>query len=165
MKVVSDASPLIALARIGHFDLLPKLYGGIIVSAEVYNEVVIAGAGLPGAKQAAQAAWIQVTPVRDSTALKVAVEKTGLGIGEVSAVLLAKELAVDLLLMDEWKARRYAVAEGLSVKGSIGILESLYRRAFLADLRGAYIGLLAEKIRVNLQTLQESLAKFDLPPL
>ena len=25
MKVVSDASPLIALARIGHFDLLPFL--------------------------------------------------------------------------------------------------------------------------------------------
>ena len=108
MKVVSDASPLIALARIGHFDLLPKLYGTIVISTEVYNEVVIAGAGLPGAKQAANATWVQVAALRDSAALSAAVEKTGLGMGEVSAVILAKELAADLLLVDEWKARRSA---------------------------------------------------------
>jgi predicted nucleic acid-binding protein len=165
VKVVSDASPLIAFARIGHFDLLPKLYGTILIPTEVYNEVVIAGAGMPGAKQTAEASWIQVTAVRDSAALRAAVEKTGLGTGEVSAVILAKELAADLLLVDEWKARRFAMAEGLSVKGCIGILESFHRRGLLPDLRGAYIRLLAEKIRVNLQTLQDSLAKFGLPPL
>jgi predicted nucleic acid-binding protein len=165
VKVVSDASPLISLARIGHFDLLPKLYGIVVIPTEVYNEVVIAGAGLPGAKQAAGANWIQATAVRDSAALKLAVEKTGLGTGEVSAVILAKELAADLLLVGEWKARRYAMAESLSVQGCIGILESFHRRGLLPDLRGAYIRLLAEKIRVNLQALQDSLAKFKLPPL
>lgn len=165
MKVVSDASPLIALARIGHFDLLPKLYGIIVIPTEVYNEVVIAGAGLPGAKQTAGANWIQISAVRDAAALKMAVEKTGLGAGEVSAVILAQELSADLLLVDEWKARRFALAEGLSVKGCIGILESFHRRGLLLDLRGAYIRLLAEKIRVNLPALQDSLAKFSLPPL
>ena len=78
MKVVSDASPLIALARIGHFDLLPKLYGIIVIPTEVYSEVVIAGAGLPGAKQTAAANWIQITAVRDAAALKMAVEKRDL---------------------------------------------------------------------------------------
>jgi predicted nucleic acid-binding protein len=165
VKVVSDSSPLIALARIGHFDLLPKLYGSIIVPTEVYNEVVIAGAGLPGAEQAANADWILVTAVRDPAALRLAVERTGLGTGEASAIILAKELEADLLLVDEWKARRFAAAEGLAVKGCIGILESLYRQNLLADLRQAYIRLLAEKIRVNLQTLQDSLVKFNLPPL
>jgi len=33
------------------------------ISTEVYNEVVIAGAGLPGATQVAQADWIEVRPV------------------------------------------------------------------------------------------------------
>ena len=58
MKVVADASPLITLARVGHFDLLPSLYGTIIIPTEVHNEIVLAGAGLPGATQAAAADWI-----------------------------------------------------------------------------------------------------------
>ena len=120
---------------------------------------------MPGAKQAAGATWVQVTALRDSAALRAAIEKTGLGMGEVSAVILAKELAADLLLVDEWKARRFALAEGLAVKGCIGILESFHRSGLLLDLRGAYVRLLAEKIRVNLQVLQDSLAKFSLPPL
>ena len=165
MTVVSNASPLIALARIDHFDLVPKLYQNVVVPTEVYNEIVIAGAGLPGAVQVARAEWIQITPLRNATALQLAVEKTGLGTGELSAIILAQELQADLLLMDEWKARRYATAEGLAVQGCNGILENLYRRDFLSDLRSAYIRLLAHKIRVNLQMLQDSLRKFNLPPL
>jgi predicted nucleic acid-binding protein len=165
VKVVSNASPLIALARIDHFDLVPKLYERVIISTEVYNEVVIAGAGLPGAIQVAGAEWIQVTPVRDSAAVQSALEKTGLGAGELSAIILAQEVQADLLLMDEWRARRYATAEGLAVQGCVGILETLYRRSVLTDLRTAYIRLLAQKIRLNLQTLQDSLRKFHLPPL
>ncbi len=49
MIVASDSSPLITLARIQCFDLLPKLYGAIYISTEVHHEVVIQGAGLPGA--------------------------------------------------------------------------------------------------------------------
>jgi predicted nucleic acid-binding protein len=165
VKVVSDASPLIALARIGHFELLPELYENIVIPTEVYNEVVIAGAGLPGASQVARSDWIQVEAVRNTVALKLASEKTGLGTGELSAIVLAKELAADLLLVDEWKARRFAVAEGLAVQGCIGILESLYRRELLTDLRNAYLRLIEQKIRINLQTLQASLLKFKLPLL
>jgi len=61
VTVVSDASPLITLARINCFDLLPKLYGRVYISTEVYNEVVIAGAGLAGATQVAHADWIEVS--------------------------------------------------------------------------------------------------------
>jgi hypothetical protein len=53
----------------------------------------------------------------------------------------------------------------LSVQGCIGILESFHRRGLLPDLRGAYLRLLTEKIHVALQILQDSLAKFNLPPL
>ena len=66
MKVVSNGSPLIALARTEHPDLVPKLYKNIVISTEVCNEVVIAGAGLRGAIQVARADWIQVTPLPDA---------------------------------------------------------------------------------------------------
>jgi predicted nucleic acid-binding protein len=165
VKVVSNASPLIALARIGHLDLVPKLHKNVFIPTEVYNEVVIAGAGLPGAGEVARAEWIQIVPLHDANALRSAVEKTGLGTGELSAIILAKELEGDFVLMDESKARRYALAEGLAVQGCIGILENLHKRNLLPDLRSAYVCLLAQRIRLNLQTLQESLRSFKLPPL
>jgi len=37
------------LPESGHLDSLHKLYELIHISTEVYNEVVIAGAGMPGA--------------------------------------------------------------------------------------------------------------------
>ncbi len=91
MKVVSNASPLITLARIGHLDSLHKLYDVVHISTEVYNEVVIAGAGLPGATAVSKADWIRVSPVHDVEGLtKLLATKTGLGAGEVSAVFWRK---------------------------------------------------------------------------
>ena len=99
MKVVSNASPLITLARIGLLDSLHKLFDIVHVSTEVYNEVVI------------------------------------------------------------------ATGEGLAVVGCIGILEELYRRGEIKDLRQSYEEILQQAIRVDLRMLQSSLAKFKLPPL
>jgi predicted nucleic acid-binding protein len=165
VTVVSDSSPLITLARIRCFDLLPKLYGRVYISTEVYNEVVIDGAGLPGASQAAQADWIEVRPVQNAAGLAVAITKIGLGAGELSAVVLAKELSADLVLIDEWRARRYAHEEGLSIIGCVGILEDLYEQGDLSDLRGDYQQLIQHETRVDLQPLQHSHTKFKLPRL
>jgi len=57
--VVSDSSPLIALAKTDCFPLLQKLYGQIVISGEVYNEVVVAGAGLAGAADTSKSAWTE----------------------------------------------------------------------------------------------------------
>ena len=51
MKIVSNASPLINLARIGQLDLLQQLYGQLTIPEAVWHEVVVEGAGQPGAKQ------------------------------------------------------------------------------------------------------------------
>jgi predicted nucleic acid-binding protein len=50
MNVVSDASPLIALIRIGQLDLLCQLYSEIIIPEAVWHEVVVEGADQPGAE-------------------------------------------------------------------------------------------------------------------
>jgi predicted nucleic acid-binding protein len=67
--VVSNSSPLISLAKIGAFDLLRKLYGKLVISAEVCAEVVVAGAGLPGAADVSHCPWIEVREIRNPTAL------------------------------------------------------------------------------------------------
>jgi uncharacterized protein len=159
VKVVSNASPLITLARIGYLDALYKLYETVNIPTEVYDEVVIAGAGMPGAAAVSKADWINVTPVQDAAGLAKAIVKTGLGRGEISAIFLAKELVADLTLMDERKGRSLALEEGLSVVGSVGILEEVYRCGEIKDLRQIYEELLRQNMRVDLRTLQASLRK------
>lgn len=51
MIVVSDSSPLITFARTSLFYLLGQLFNEIAIPEEVYMEVAVRGAGLPGATQ------------------------------------------------------------------------------------------------------------------
>jgi predicted nucleic acid-binding protein len=80
-------------------------------------------------------------------------------------ILLAKSLEADLVLLDEWKARRVAQGAGLSVVGCLGILESGARRGLVPDLRQAYIDLLRQGIRLDIRLLQDSLAQLGSPKL
>ena len=64
MIVVSDSSPLIALARISRLDLLSLLYKRILIPAEVHHEVTVAGRDLPGGREVRLANWIQVVKRR-----------------------------------------------------------------------------------------------------
>jgi len=45
VSIVSNASALINLARIGQLDLLHQLYGELVVTEAVWQEVVVEGAG------------------------------------------------------------------------------------------------------------------------
>ncbi len=51
MIVVSNSSPLIALAKIGRLHILKKLFGEIIIPKAVWNEVVVKDKGKPGAEE------------------------------------------------------------------------------------------------------------------
>ena len=69
MKVLSDSSPLITLAKTGNLELLRALYGSITVTPEVFEESVVSAEGLAGASLIAAAVWIQVqaTPASSRT--------------------------------------------------------------------------------------------------
>jgi predicted nucleic acid-binding protein len=51
MIVVSDTSPIINLAAVGQLELLHKIYGEIAIPQAVYHEIVVIGAGQPGATE------------------------------------------------------------------------------------------------------------------
>jgi uncharacterized protein len=63
VTVVSNSSPLIAVAKIRLFHLLQRLFGKICIPSEVYIEVVIKGAGLPGATETQNANWIHTKAI------------------------------------------------------------------------------------------------------
>ena len=165
MIVVSNSSPLIAFARIGRLNLLVSVYKKILIPVELHNEVVTVGRGLPGAEEIGRAAWIQVVPRKLPEHAAVAQACQHLGAGERGAILLAKSLPADLVLLDESKARRVALDAGLSIMGCLGALETAAQTGLVSDLRQVYIDLLRHGIRFEIKLLQDSLARFGLPKL
>jgi predicted nucleic acid-binding protein len=120
LKVVCDASTLIALARIGQLDILRQAGAQVVIPTAVYEEVVVKGASKPGADEIRQASWVETREVSDRDV--VAQFRTVLGAGESEVIALAKEHGADLILLDDQDARGTAIAEGLNVVGLLAFL-------------------------------------------
>jgi predicted nucleic acid-binding protein len=162
VSVVSDASPLITLAKIKELDLLPKLYRAITITPQVYDEVVVTGASLSGAAEVLAARWIQIKPVANFAQFDLTREQFALGKGETSAIILAIEIGADLLLVDELKARKTAQAHGLTVLGCVGILEDAFAKGLVIDLASGYRRLIASGAYIDPEILNRSLRSLGL---
>lgn len=166
MIVVSNSSPLISLAKIGALDLLQKLYGELVISVEVHAEVVMDGAGLAGAADVSKRLWIKWQKIRHPGALEeLRSRHLNLGIGELSAMVLAREIGADLILLDDLRARKFAQKQGIRVQGSIAVLEASYRRGQIADLRQAYAHMLQAGVYLDRDLLNRILVSLALAPL
>jgi predicted nucleic acid-binding protein len=164
VTVVSDSSPLVILAKLGCFELLNRLFPHLYISAEVHHEVVVSGAGLPGSSEVAKAEWIEVKKLQNQWDLSAARQKYAFGIGELSTILLAKEIHADVVLLDDSNARKLTRTEGLQVRGSVGLLEMFYLQGYLADLGAAFRQLLQHSY-VDPRLLDLRLLALGLPPL
>lgn len=164
MTVAANSSPLVILAKLGYFDLLNRLYRRVYISAEVYHEVVVAGVGLPGAAEVEKASWVEVKKLHNQADLFEARQKHALGDGELSTILLAKELRANVALLDDHNARKLARAYGLQVRGSVGLLETFYIKGYLPDLRPAFRQLLAHSY-IDRQLLDLRLRALGFPCL
>ncbi len=168
MIVVSNASPLIILAKISYFHLPQRLFNKITISEEVWDEVVVKGSGLPGSietQQASQSGWIHISQLVNSAQLITWRSQYSLGAGELSTILLAKEIQADVAMIDERGARLLAQSEGVPVLGTVGLLELGYRSGEVTDLRLTYQSMLAQGAHIDKQILNQSLAGFNLPPI
>ena len=165
MIVVADSSPLIILTKLGCFDSLNRLFPRVHVSPEVHHEVVIAGAGLPGALEVSKAEWIEVKAVQNQAGINLEQRKYGLGPGEMSTILLAKEIGANPVLLDDYRARKVAKAQGLEILGSVGLLEIFYLRHYLTGLRIVFRQLLAHDVYIDKRLLDRRLQALGLRPL
>lgn len=121
MTAVSNAGPLIHLAKIGRLTLLKEIFSEIVIPRTVKAEAVEKGKekGRPDAFLIDNATWIKA--VEDPPNTGQLAEKVGIHRGEASAILLAKSLNVPVLL-DDSDARKFALGLGLEVVGSIGVI-------------------------------------------
>lgn len=165
MILVSDSSPLITLARAGHLGLLRELSRQVIIPRAVHHEVVVRGAGMPGAEEVRRFSWIEVREDPSERGPEAESACRGLGAGERAAISLAVSLSANLILIDDYQARSAAKRVGLLVAGSIAILEHGAHLGKVADLRSVYLSLLRQGVRFDRRLLEQSLSRLRLPPL
>ncbi len=127
MIVVADAGPLIHLSLIGRLDLLPALYGRILVPELVYREVVDLGADLPGSVELRAADWVDRSPHPPDHPL-FPLLRSQLDPGEAAALCLAADRVAELILSDDRQARLAAERLGFPIKGTLGLLIEAKRR-------------------------------------
>jgi predicted nucleic acid-binding protein len=127
MLVVADTTPLNYLILIDHVDILPPLYGQVIIPQAVSAELLHPRA------PARVRAWVAALPpwctLRHAQGPPDPALMS-LGAGEREALLLVQELGADVLLTDDLEGREEALHRGMQVTGTLGILE----RAALRDL-------------------------------
>lgn len=124
MIVVADTSPVLHLARIGRLELIPFVAGRVIVPRTVWKELVHPGTRTEVVEALQAARWIELA---DDPRL----QDLGLDPGETAAILLAESIAADALLIDERRGRAVAIARGIAVIGTLGILAGARRSGAL----------------------------------
>lgn len=128
MIVVSDTSPLHYLILIDCAHLLPELYGRVITTLEVVEELSRVKTPQKVREWVAEPpAWLEI---QEPTIPLIELPK--LGLGEASAITLAKELAAELLLIDERYGTQIAQSSGLLVTGTLGVLKGAARRGLIS---------------------------------
>jgi len=129
MLVVSDATPLNVLIRLGVVDVLHALYERVVMPPAVHRELSHVNTPLDVSRWlAARPNWLEVVPPKDVRSA------TGPNSGEREAIALAIELKADFLLADDKAARSHARQLGVPVTGTIGVLRLAASRN-LMDLR------------------------------
>lgn len=133
MIVVSNTSPILNLAAIGHLELLQQLYRSILIPQAVFDEIVVAGAGQPGALEVQQSKWIRKKPVTNHTVARALLAE--IDAGEAEAIALAVEEEADLLLLDERRGRVVAARLGLRFVGLLGVLVEAKNRGHISSAK------------------------------
>jgi len=139
VKVVCDATALIGLARINALSVLRCYLERLTIPEAVYEDVVIRGKGKPGAQEVKEAGWIEVRKAKDQR--QVATLCVKLGRGEAEAIVLAREIDADLLILDDGTARKVAQRMGVAVVGCLGLLKRARQRGVIGRVKPLFDGM------------------------
>lgn len=132
-KVVVNTTPLIALSHVGQLNILKKLYGEVIVPEAVYRELSVKEES--ACKKAVESSldWIRVDEIKNQMAKTM--YKTQLHDGEVEVMILAKEIAADVVIIDDANAKKHAKYLGLPVTGTLGVLVKAKQKGYIDELK------------------------------
>jgi predicted nucleic acid-binding protein len=118
--IVSDTTPLNYLVLIEAVQILPRLYTRVLIPPAVREELSQSNTpALVRSWLARPPSWLEVV----SPTLPPDPALRHLDAGEIEAIALASEHRVELLLLDERDGTIAARERGLTVTGSLGVLD------------------------------------------
>lgn len=124
MIVVSDTSPITALLHVGRIDILHSIFGPVIIPPAVHAELLRGHDILPD--------FISVRTPMDIHAVRKLLDQ--LDPGEAEAIILAREISADLLLIDEKQGRKVALLTGIRVMGVLGVIGLAKSRGLIPSI-------------------------------
>ena len=155
--VLADASPLIALARVGGLPWLRRLYKTVSITKKVRGEATGARE-LPGAVAIAAAlkqGWVRVLRQEWSEP-----PLPQLDTGEASTLRAAIALgAGTLVLLDDLQARREARRFGIAITGTAGIVVEARQAGLIPAARPVFARLAEEGFHLGDDLLQAVLTE------
>ena len=125
MIVVSDTSAITSLIQIGRIEVLVQLHREIYIPEAVRNELLQTHPTLPE--------FVRVRQISSRSDVKRL--RAELDLGEAEAIILAKEIVADYLLIDETIGRRVAIREGVKVMGLLGVLLDAKAHGYIPSVR------------------------------
>ena len=130
-RVISNATPLIYLAKADQLNLLHLIFEEIIIPNAVYKEVVIEGIQREKndafrIKKMINDGWLHIRAAKTHFQGELRIHP-----GETEVISLALETGIKTVLMDDVKARTAAELAGLSPKGTIWLLLKAVKRKIL----------------------------------
>jgi predicted nucleic acid-binding protein len=132
MIIISDAGPLIGLAKCNSLHILKSLFERVKVPPSVFQELKTSSSR-PGTAQLKDAietsGWLQVSGPVDVPKILL----DSLGEGEAEAIVLAKMESL-VLLIDERKGRRVALKENLRITGTGSVLVAAKMKEIISDV-------------------------------
>ena len=147
--VICNTSPLQYLHQADLLHLLPALFGSVQVPSAVVGELAEGrrrGFRLP---ELEELPWVTVRSVRDRKLLPLV---KGLGNGEKEVLALGLEAPDHLLVLDDHDARRHAIAVGLEITGTLGVLLLSKERGLLDSVQPVLDRLQALQFRLGTAT-------------
>lgn len=154
-EVVVNASPLIFLSRGGHFGLLRSCAVRVLVPSSVVNEISARGVHDATVLCLRNAPWIEVVT---DTSIPPSVLSWGLGAGESAVLAVALTQTGRMALLDDMAGRRCAVAHGIPLVGTLGVVLEAKKSGFVVNARPVLEDLLRGGMYLRRSVLDAALA-------
>jgi predicted nucleic acid-binding protein len=128
-RIVINTGPLVALARAELLDVPGKLDLRFIYPPEVEQEI---SEGVAQGYPDARPQWVERVALSKPVD---AVARATLDLGEAAVIQLALEQRIAWVCIDDRKGRRAALAVGLKVTGTLGLLARAKKLGVISSLR------------------------------
>lgn len=159
-NVISNTTPLIALASINKLELLPILFKKVTIAEIVRDEINYGGKIKIPSPETIE--WIEINKNIKDIKEKLLFD---LDEGEKQTILIALEANdvnnENLLLIDERKGRKIATSLGIRIKGTLGVLADAKKRGLIDNFKNYAFKLLKNNLYYDLKLIESISVEVD----